>query len=297
MNRSRIYQLVFAFLLLQLSPVQAQPQVSPVDSQAGTVQNITISSKMLKKEMKCCIYLPYEYTKTVKYPVLYMIHGWDGNETTLLKWLDFGKHADKLIKSGKIKSLIIVFPEVDNSFGINSSDSCKELNAENQKINIGRYEDYICSELVSFIDSGYSTIASRGSRFIGGISMGGFIALRTSFRHTDLYSKAAGHSPALWSHFPNDQMEKWIYPDEKAREEGDPLLIAKNKDLSGLKVFLDCGDKDNPDFVQGCQQLNATLRNKGVSVQLSVTAGVHDEIYWTGMEDQYLMFYAGYPRR
>ncbi len=43
---------------------------------------ISLSSKALKKDMKVNIYLPKGYSEKNKYPVLYLIHGYTGNEDT-----------------------------------------------------------------------------------------------------------------------------------------------------------------------------------------------------------------------
>lgn len=45
-----------------------------------------------------------------KYPVLYIIHGYGGNEDTWMPELKLDKKADELIDSNKIAPLIIVAP-------------------------------------------------------------------------------------------------------------------------------------------------------------------------------------------
>ena len=117
---------------------------------------ISLSSKALKKDMKVNIYLPKGYSEKNKYPVLYLIHGYTGNEDTWFPGFQVEKKADAMIDKKEIKPLIIVAPQIDNSYGINSSNSQLPISA----FNSGMYEDYLYKELVPYIETTYSTISS-----------------------------------------------------------------------------------------------------------------------------------------
>lgn len=275
-----------------------KPAVSGSDSgkiqlQASELKRITFRSKALKKEMKMNVYLPKGYSNKSKYPVLYMIHGYSGNENSWMPEIKLDKKADELIERNKIRPLIIVTPQLENSYGINTSESAKVLGTPpNNSLNEGMYEDYLCNDVVAYIDSNYSTIASRDGRYIGGLSMGGFIAIHAAFRHTDMFSKVGGHSPALWlNEFPNN-LDQWLYPDESIRMQRDPIYIAQSKDLKMLKVYLDCGDKDSYKFYEGCDKLHKVLQSKGVDAQSRLNPGEHDGLYWQMNAEKYLLFYA-----
>lgn len=51
--------------------------------------------------------------------------------------------------------------------------------------------------VVPYIDSKYNTINDRNGRYIGGSSMGGYIALYYGLRHSELFSKIGGHMPSV----------------------------------------------------------------------------------------------------
>ena len=59
------------------------------------------------------------------------------------------------------------------------------------------YEDYFINEVIPTIDNKFKTLKNRNSRFVGGASVGGYIALHNAFRHPDLFSKVGGHMPAI----------------------------------------------------------------------------------------------------
>lgn len=251
------------------------------------VDKITMRSEALRKEMKIQIYLPEGYSESVDYPVLYLLHGRDGDEKTWNKDMDVSTKATKLIKDKKIKPLIIVMPSYDNSYGLNYADHPYSKDGRQY----GRYEDYLTDDLVSYIDSNYSTVTSREGRYIGGLSMGGFTALFLAFTHQDLFSKAGGHSTAMFMDA-TDKLE-WLFKDEEMRNNTDPLYLVDRLDLKRLKLYLDYGEKDMRHVIDSTDQLYAKLIDKGIDVQLHTSSGGHDRHYWKANTEDYLIFYAG----
>jgi enterochelin esterase-like enzyme len=254
---------------------------------------ITISSDVLQKEMRVNVYLPKEYSRNKKYPVLYLIHGYTGNEDSWFPNLKVERKADKLIENKEIEPLIIVAPQIDNSYGINSEIFSIENGISPSYFTKGMYEDYLYKELIPYIDANYSTIASKEGRYIGGLSMGGWVALHMAFTYTDMFSKVGGHSPAIFTDENPDITMAFIYPTEKIRDERDPIRVAENKDLTSLRVYLDCGDNDSYQLYEGCEKLNEILKSKGVDSQYYLNAGEHDGDYWESNVENYLKFYAG----
>jgi hypothetical protein len=92
--------------------------------------------------------------------------------------------------------------------------------------------------------------------------------------------------------FPNN-VDRWLYPNEKLREERDPIYIAESKDLSGLKIYLDCGKEDSYGFYDGCEKLYSMLKEKGVDIQYHLNEGGHTADYIRSNVEKYLLFYSG----
>jgi enterochelin esterase-like enzyme len=145
----------------------------------------------------------------------------------------------------------------------------------------GGNEDFLCVDLIQYVDSHYSTNPTRENRFIGGLSMGGFIALHNAFFHTDLFSRVGGHSACLYTHpAVNDSVENSI-------------VTARHKDLTMLKVYLDTGTGDHFNLTACLSELYGILQSKGVPSEYHPSLGGHDAHYWAGNMEKYLMFYAG----
>jgi hypothetical protein len=128
-----------------------------------------LSSASLGRMVNVNIYLPPEYSTKTAYPVLYMLHGYTDNEDKWMPKLSLERNARDLILSGRIRPLIIVMPQIDNSFGLNTA-LIKNLPPN---FTSGMYEDYLIKELIPYIDATYSTARNREGRYVGGLSMGG----------------------------------------------------------------------------------------------------------------------------
>ena len=139
------------------------------------------------------IYLPPGYgdNPDLRYPVLYLLHGFDSTDTLwfgggYLNLLDVRQIADELIEGGSIQPMIIVMPDASNryrgSFYVNSPVT-------------GNWEDFIARELVAFIDGTYRSLARRESRGIAGHSMGGYGTLRLAMKYPLVYSAAYAMNP------------------------------------------------------------------------------------------------------
>ncbi len=260
------------------------------------IDKIGIHSKTLNKVMKVEIYIPKGYSDKEEFPVLYLFHGFTENETTIRK-RQFFWMADILIDQGRMEPIIIVAPQIDNSYGLNSSEESFMVTDDPVwSLYLGMYEDYLTGELVNYIDSTYSTVDNREGRFIGGISMGGHTAVRLGFVHNDMYSRVGGHMPALWTENWRARdvgFKEWLYPDEEVRNQRDPLYIAQWKDLNNLSVYLDCGKDDVYGFAEGCELLYETLKEQECDVQWNLNEGGHTLEYIKENAENYLLFYAG----
>ncbi len=274
------------------SDSNTSPRITEAKTKNNRYKKVIFSSKILDKELGVNIYLPIGYDAKNKYPVLYMLHGYSGTEDAWFPDLEMEQKADSMIQKNMINPFIIVTPMIENSYGINSKIDSDYNNILANYFSIGNYEDYICNEIIPYIDSTYSTIASKEGRYIGGMSMGGWVAIHLAFSHLDMFSKVGGHSPAIFIDGNTDSVMSFIYPTEELRTERDPLIVAKNKDLSSLKIYLDCGDADSYQFYEGCEQLYNILKPKGVDIQYHLSKGKHDGEYWGSNIENYLKFYA-----
>lgn len=258
------------------------------------VEKVSFYSDALAKEMSILVYLPECYNSLTPLPVLYFLHGRSGSENIMFQ-IDINTKADRMIKAGEIKPMIIACPRIENSRGVNSSLICKEVpdsGDNNRSINLGMYEDYFMKEIVPLIDKTFNTIKDRKGRYIGGASAGGYVALHNTLRHQHMFSKVGGHMPAL--ELKLEEEDKAYYKDMGAWEKYDPIYIARNNNISSdIDVYLDAGDKDEGKFYEGCSILNKILKEKGINSQNHIFSGNHSAEYIQSNIERYLKFYGG----
>nr|WP_252250798.1 alpha/beta hydrolase-fold protein [Clostridium sp. ZBS13] len=117
------------------------------------IEKVNFYSDALGKESSMLVYLPEGYSSVTPLPVLYFLHGRSGNENVIFE-LDIKTKADRMIKDGEIKPIIIVCPRIENSRGMNSSliyEEISDYGNNNRIINLGMYEDYFIKEIVPLI--------------------------------------------------------------------------------------------------------------------------------------------------
>ena len=137
-------------------------------------------SASLGTERIFSILLPSGYADSDKrYPVVYLFHGGGQDHTAFMARAIFPPLARK-------QEAIFVMPAADRNYS--------SLSVDGQ----ARYNAYVASELVDYVDANYRTIASPQSRAIAGISMGGRIATMTALQHPQRFGVVGAFSAALF---------------------------------------------------------------------------------------------------
>ena len=143
----------------------------------------------LGRDFPFSVYLPDGYERgDLRYPVLYLLHGAGGDETTWTKDGGIKETADRLIRDGAIPPAIIVMP---------GCRACWWVDGPSDKA-----ETAFWSELVPAIQRRYRTIETRGGRLVAGLSAGGYGAVRFAMRYPDRISAVAALSPAVYAEVP-----------------------------------------------------------------------------------------------
>lgn len=165
----------------------------------GRVEMIWYPSKMEGYDKRrMAVYLPPHYTPTLKYPVLYLLHGSGGDEEV---WIDRGRVVeimDNLIAQKRCKPMIVVLPNGNINLaatpGKDPANPDVDPSANNISSMFGRIETVFMEDIVDYIDSHFSTKKEKGGRAIAGLSLGGlhtkYITLNNpqSFDYVGLFS-------------------------------------------------------------------------------------------------------------
>ena len=262
---------------------------------SSRVECNSLPSKILNRAVPYCVLLPpsFDADKTLRFPILYFLHGLGDNEQMFLRSGGWNL-VDDLREKGRIKEFLIATPAGGPSFYINSLDG---------KV---RYEDFLLQEFFPFIERSYRVRSGRANRAISGISMGGYGALHLAFRHPQLFSAVSAHSAALLEKLPsassvNSQPAGAARffgglfgnpPDPSFWERHNPIAIARTAPLSGLKIYFDCGTEDDFGFEAGVTALNKTLTARKIPHEFHLYPGRHDWSYFASHLEASLSFHS-----
>jgi hypothetical protein len=122
-------------------------------------------------------------------PSVYVIQGFTGQLDMWHAHVPFERNTierlDEMFAAGDCPDAIVVFVDAWTSLG-----GSQFLNSTAT----GRYMDYICDELVPFVDARYPTLASREHRGIAGKSSGGYGAMVLPMLRPDAFGALASHA-------------------------------------------------------------------------------------------------------
>ncbi len=224
----------------------------------GKIDTISYESKTVGTHRRALIYTPPGFSKKIKYPVLYLLHGIGGDEK---EWLKGGKPQvilDNLYADGKLIPMIVVMPngramKDDRAIG-NIFDSTK-VQA------FATFENDLINDLIPFIEKKYAVVANGEHRAIAGLSMGGGQSLNFGLGNLDKFAWVGGFSSA-----PNTKKPEELFPDIEA---------VRNK----LKLlWISCGDNDG--LIRFSQRAHDFLYEKSVPHIYYIEPGAHDFKVW-----------------
>jgi enterochelin esterase-like enzyme len=224
----------------------------------GQIDTISYYSKTIGSERRSLIYLPPNYSKKKKYPVLYLLHGIGGDET---EWLNNGSPQvilDNLYAENKIESMIVVLPNgramKNDRAGGNIFDSAK-VQA------FTTFEKDLLNDLVPYIQKNYAAYTDREHRAIAGLSMGGGQALNFGLTNLDKFAWVGAFSAA-----PNTKL-----PEQLVR---DPELAKQQIKL----LWISCGASDP--LIMFSKRTHDYLKKNQVPHIYYIEPGVHDFKVW-----------------
>jgi S-formylglutathione hydrolase FrmB len=218
---------------------------SSAAAQARTVRHASTS---LGSERIFSILLPSSYADSEKrYPVVYLFHGGGQDHTAFMARSIFPPLA-------RMQEAIFVMPAADRNYSGMSADAQ------------ARYNAYIASELVDYVDGTYRTIASPQSRAIAGISMGGRIATMTALQHPQRFGIVGAFSAAL---------------------RGDSNEAVANAAGSATYFYVSCGTRDS--LLPASQQFAMRLADQKLAHEYHEIPG--GEHAWNVWDEELRVFF------
>lgn len=251
----------FSSMLMRTVPINV---ILPVDKQVEAV----------RAEEDGARYVPNEPAGGFK--TLYLLHGIFGNYTDWVSGTCIQRWAEE-------RDLAVVMPSGDNMFYLD------------QPAAHDYYGRFIGEELVALTRAMFPLSRRREDTFIGGLSMGGYGALRNGLKYADTFGAIASMSGALLvdgvsertddtsTFFQSRRFAKAVYgdPDAVAGSDRDPLWLAGRLAASGgplPRIYVSCGTEDS--LLAANRDVARELGAQGFSVTYEEAAGGHTWEYW-----------------
>jgi enterochelin esterase-like enzyme len=189
----------------------------------GVVREQWYYSTVTQQWRRSFIYTPpgYDSNPKMRYPVLYLLHGWGENE---FGWT-FQGHVDQimdnLIAANKAKPMLIV---MDNLNAVKPGEDGSVYNARGVVTQAvpqpppqpgaapaprgmprmsNTFSEMMFADLIPMTEKNYRTAPGRENRAMAGLSMGGFQTFNTGLANLDKFAYLAGFSGNCGSMGPN----------------------------------------------------------------------------------------------
>jgi enterochelin esterase-like enzyme len=248
---------------------------------AGEIVRHSMYSEVLGRNYSFLVYLPAGWRTLDNLPIIYLLHGAGGDHAS---WVNDGQIesiASSLIDSNQIPPSVIVMPGMVDCWWVNSK-SC-------------RYEDFFWQEFDPYIASTFPVSANRNDRLIGGVSAGGFGAIRFALTHPSSFVAAIALSAAIYTDRPPAFSQLRVRsPFLGSNGEFDApswnrvnypsLLTSYAAQNDRISFYLASGNHDPYGLTNEATKFNASImRVLGQTCELHISTGRHDWIYWRGV--------------
>ncbi|MBT1687035.1 alpha/beta hydrolase [Dawidia soli] len=224
-------------------PAHDQDFYALKDVPHGSVHQVLFPSESTHTSRRAFVYTPpgYEKDQSVRYPVLYLQHGWGEDETA---WTNQGRAnliMDNLIAEGQIKPFLIVM-----TYGMTNDVKFGRI----REFDVKYFQAVLVDELIPYVESNFRTIADQQHRAMAGLSMGGMETRMITMNR-----------PEVFSHYA--LLSGGTYKPEDIRDKSKVKL-----------VFLSCGSKERPD---GVKSAAAALKDAGFNSVSYISEGTAHE--------------------
>ncbi|PXW92699.1 S-formylglutathione hydrolase FrmB [Streptohalobacillus salinus] len=245
-------------------------------------------SDVLQKHTSMTVILPessnnqYGKINELKNPepmkTLYLLHGFTDDHTIWTRRTSIERYAESY-------GIAVVMPDVDHSF---YSD-----------MKFGKaYWTFLSEELVEKAERFFPFSQSRSDRYVAGLSMGGYGAIKWALRHPNQFAAVASLSGVLdlatREHGDEaiDEVMYQVYGDQSISDTEEDVFYLLKKCVSNNrtlpKIYLACGQEDF--LFEGNLAFKRLLDDLSVPAMTTFDHGTHEWGYWDKHIEKVLAF-------
>lgn len=227
---------------------------------------VNYHSSALNKASSFNIVFPDDPAMPRPWGVFYLLHGLSDDHTIWMRRTSIERYVAGL-------PLVVVMPDGGRGWYSNGVEGYA-------------HEDDLIKDVVGLVDRTFPVKAARSGRAIGGLSMGGFGAVKLGLKHHNLFASVTSHSGALAFTHSDPAKAKELSPEfgrvfGKSPKGGaeDVFAIVERIDHGKIPAMrIDCGTDDF--LIDQNRSFHKHLEALHIPHEYQEFAGGHDWVYW-----------------
>lgn len=256
-------------------------EISDPRFESAGLRHVTVKSKSLAGRADLSLFVPQGVPTSAKdLPLVILLHGVYGSHWAWSQKAGAHQTTQALIDRGTIPPMVLAMPS-DGLWG----DGSGYLSHSDRD-----FEHWIVDEVPAAAILAAPVLSKKSPRFIAGLSMGGYGALRLGARYSDRFRSIAGHSSI--TRF--EQLQQFVEEPSTAYpiQPGDHSVVEAMIRASGPlpAIRFDCG-LDDP-LLEANRELSRALTDAGIEHVYEEFPGGHDWRYWERHLADTLRFFA-----
>jgi S-formylglutathione hydrolase FrmB len=234
---------------------------------------ISFFSQSLQKMSGLNVILP-EKIFPGPYSVFYLLHGLSDDHTAWTRRTSIERYAQDY-------PILVVMPDGGRGFYTDAKEG-------------PAYESHVIKDVIGFVERTFNVKPAREGRAIGGLSMGGYGALKLGFKYPGLFCSVNSHSgaPGFARRTFNDETKEFlrIFGLEARGGPEDPFALAEKAEIDRLpQIRIDCGTEDF--LLEDNREFHTLLQKLKIPHEYEEYPGFHDWGYWDQHVQSALMFH------
>ncbi|GAC1466309.1 MAG: hypothetical protein NVSMB9_06710 [Isosphaeraceae bacterium] len=225
-------------------------------------------SRSLQKASSFNVLFPDDPMIPRPWGTFYLLHGLSDDHTIWTRRTSIERYVQGL-------PLVVVMPDGGRGWYTNA-----------QRPPGYRYEDDLIQDVVGLVDRTFPVKAERGGRAIGGLSMGGYGAVKIGLKHHEMFASVNSHSGALGMAGRDVEKSKDLGPEftmifgDKAKGGPEDLFALTERIDHGRipALRIDCGKEDF--LIEDNRAFHRHLESAHLRHEYEEFPGGHDWAYW-----------------
>ncbi len=242
---------------------------------------LTFKSPALKARGDVSLFIPPNIEAAQNLPLVLLLHGVYGSHWSWAMMGGAHRIAMQMIEENQIRPMVIAMPS-DGLWGDGSGYVKHE---------VGDYDRWIMEDVIGCVTENIPALSAQSLLFMGGLSMGGFGALRLGAKYAARFAGISAHSAI--THY--SQLQLFVeepldrYTAHNSEDELSIIYWLQQHKESLPALRFDCGKDDL--LVEANRQLHTELTALNIPHQYFEFVGEHNWDYWREHVRDTLLFF------